>query len=624
MNGGFVDYVLRMKGAFVDYVLEHLPQACDRDINHVVGEFADEDGDLATGFILADPVPPGYGPPRRAHLQTDLSKRDCPSPREQDACFICTICSQCLPLEELGPDLNCSCLCCVQCLKQEIESALSQQDSDFQYVMRSMNCPSCSCEASISPSCIQLLAPDTCKDLEAQANNRFFEAANYMHCPNCDMLIEKIAGDIPPGVAPSGVPEFDRTAPFTEFDDEGRPLSRTALFDKYRNYYRCSLCKQGFCGLCMHSPYHLGYTCEGFEKFKNAKRCVYCDTPILAKITSQIGPQTITIKELQRCLDEEGIDASWCVEKSELLGVWEMTLNVCDTRSCREKLHYACTRKLACGHQCKGVKGEKVCLPCLEDECRESASALSRLVLPRADDWCMICMVEPLCACPSIQLKCGHIFHFDCAKKKVKEGFPGPEITFGFLKCPQCSKLMEHESLIPVLRKPLELLSLVKEKAVERAREEKSHHPMNSDDLEAYSLSTYNYYLCSRCQLPYYGGNRDCQARLGAVEAGIQHNPLELVCGGCSAAADPNMICSKGHGTKYIEFKCKFCCSLATYFCFGRTHFCSNCHVTRPDGDPSFRPEPCRGPQFCPLKVVHAPNGEEYCLGCSMCRILSQ
>ena len=111
---------------------------------------------------------------------------------------------------------------------------------------------------------------------------------------------------------------------------------------------------------------------------------------------------------------------------------------------------------------------------------------------------------------------------------------------------------------------------------------------------------------------------------LGDHEARNQFNPLDLVCGGCSAAMIDGMTCIKGHGRKYVEFKCRYCCSRATYFCFGRTHFCNQCHQTRPDVNPDYVPLICAGPNSCPLKIAHAPNGEEHCLGCSMCRILSQ
>ena len=46
---------------------------------------------------------------------------------------------------------------------------------------------------------------------------------------------------------------------------------------------------------------------------------------------------------------------------------------------------------------------------------------------------------------------------------------------------------------------------------------------------------------------------------------------------------DPNFflfqaqMCPK-HGTDYLEYKCRYCCSVAVFFCFGTTHFCNACH----------------------------------------------
>ena len=53
-------------------------------------------------------------------------------------------------------------------------------------------------------------------------------------------------------------------------------------------------------------------------------------------------------------------------------------------------------------------------------------------------------------------------------------------------------------------------------------------------------------------------------------------DPSELVCGGCSAGVGET-VCSK-HGPEFIEFKCKFCCGVANWYCWGNTHFCDECH----------------------------------------------
>ena len=57
-------------------------------------------------------------------------------------------------------------------------------------------------------------------------------------------------------------------------------------------------------------------------------------------------------------------------------------------------------------------------------------------------------------------------------------------------------------------------------------------------------------------------------------------DPSELVCGSCSNPGEV-VTCNK-HGDDYLEYKCRYCCSVAVWFCFGTTHFCHPCH-TRPE-----------------------------------------
>ena len=77
----------------------------------------------------------------------------------------------------------------------------------------------------------------------------------------------------------------------------------------------------------------------------------------------------------------------------------------------------------------------------------------------------------------------------------------------------------------------------------------------------------------------------------------------------------------KKHGRDYIEFKCRFCCSIAVWFCFGTTHFCDSCHNKRPDVNKRlWKKLQCPGINRCPLKMAHAPTGQEFSLGCALCR----
>lgn len=58
--------------------------------------------------------------------------------------------------------------------------------------------------------------------------------------------------------------------------------------------------------------------------------------------------------------------------------------------------------------------------------------------------------------------------------------------------------------------------------------------------------------------------------------ADVEFDPAELVCGACSDVSRAQM-CPK-HGTDFLEYKCRYCCSVAVFFCFGTTHFCNACH----------------------------------------------
>lgn len=140
-------------------------------------------------------------------------------------------------------------------------------------------------------------------------------------------------------------------------------------------------------------------------------------------------------------------------------------------------------------------------------------------------------------------------------------------------------------------------------------------------------MNRYAYYVCFKCQKAYYGGEARCDQDAAAAGSG-DFNPAELICGGCSDVARAQ-LCPK-HGTDYLEYKCRYCCSVAVYFCFGSTHFCNPCHdnfqwIT--SMSKSELPHCPAGPgaiqlegEECPLHVEHPATGEEFALGCGICR----
>ena len=100
----------------------------------------------------------------------------------------------------------------------------------------------------------------------------------------------------------------------------------------------------------------------------------------------------------------------------------------------------------------------------------------------------------------------------------------------------------------------------------------------------------------------YYGGEARCEEQAGNDE----FDPSELVCGACSDVSRAQM-CPK-HGTDFLEYKCRYCCSVAVFFCFGTTHFCNACH----DDFQRVTNVPKQSLPHCPAgethKIIKLPN----------------
>ncbi|XP_014287849.1 E3 ubiquitin-protein ligase MYCBP2 isoform X3 [Halyomorpha halys] len=291
--------------------------------------------------------------------------------------------------------------------------------------------------------------------------------------------------------------------------------------------------------------------------------------------------------------------------------------NVCADHDCQEHSRNACSKVHPCGHMCGGIQGETECLPCLH-----GCSGDTKLKQD-ADDMCMICFTEALSSAPAIQLKCGHVFHLHCCRNVLTKRWAGPRITFSFALCPICKSAMEHKILAKQLEPVKELMEDVRRKALMRLE----YEGLDKGRLDpaAYAMDRYAYYVCFKCKKAYYGGEARCD-----IEAGSSgdFDPSELVCGACSDVSRAQM-CPK-HGTDFLEYKCRYCCSVAVFFCFGTTHFCNACHddfqrVTNiaknelPACPAGPKAKQLEGEE-CPLHVKHPPTGEEFALGCGVCR----
>lgn len=282
-------------------------------------------------------------------------------------------------------------------------------------------------------------------------------------------------------------------------------------------------------------------------------------------------------------------------------------------------MQLACLSTTLCGHLCGGVRGEAQHLPCLKEDCRPEGHT-------NGEDYCNICWVEDLASQPSVDIGCGHIFHFKCITERISKGFPTPYISFSHIECPLCHKRISHPRVslgdMPALElamkrqgvQRLALEGLLDDPALKEGGE---FHGRNED----FAIHKMAFYKCDRCNRPFYGGLKVCDP--GAGNAEVQEvDRADKVCTSC---ADVNHNCDK-HGTEYLAFKCRFCCSPSTFFCGGKAHFCTPCHdiagqkVDFSDWSTLWSGVlACPGPEQCPLEGLHPPNGEEACLGCAMC-----
>jgi len=411
-----------------------------------------------------------------------------------------------------------------------------------------------------------LLAPAKYDEYLTQSVTAVLAAnpAQFTQCPNpqCGVVIERVHATTSANESKG------------ELGPEGRPLTEVAQRHKNEFRMRCRECQTEFCAGCKLMPYHLGFTCEQHAVYIKSQHCRFCDTLLTPENTLR-GHQL-----------------------------------VCTEPDCAARVRICCDKLLPCTHLCGGVKDEAVCPPCLR--CEGSAQQ-------SGEDFCAICWTEALRQAPVVQLECGHMLHYECCKKKIESKWSGAVISFAFLDCPLCKRRMNNPALHDTLRDVLALYQDVESKALQRlkylnqeqAKEIVDEKSRFHKDPTGYALNKFCYYLCYKCKKPYFGGERDCNAEQRVAD----YDPAELVCGGCSNFGNKNS-CTV-HGNDYIEYKCRFCCSVACWFCWGTTHFCEPCHRIATE----IAKRPKKDLPKCTCTVAHPPNGDEYCLGCSLCRI---
>jgi len=142
--------------------------------------------------------------------------------------------------------------------------------------------------------------------------------------------------------------------------------------------------------------------------------------------------------------------------------------------------------------------------------------------------------------------------------------------------------------------------------------------------LFEYGMHKISFYLCSKCDKPYFAGLRECHGGPGDQnnqDANRIFDKKDLICNKCvNFNGCPGVTKCQKHGTEYIDYKCRYCCDIACWFCFGTTHFCDKCHQRAMDIPNNKSLWKMCNPGVCQWKIKHPQPGEEYALGCSLCR----
>jgi E3 ubiquitin-protein ligase MYCBP2 len=247
----------------------------------------------------------------------------------------------------------------------------------------------------------------------------------------------------------------------------------------------------------------------------------------------------------------------------------------------------------------------------------------------KATDPCIICM-EELRSDNVVRLGCGHLYHTACLTSNVEARWLTRRINFEFMKCPACKVPMEcdaasplHAALAPSAALRARVAALMRARLVQEGLDKapavaEPGGAFHGDALR-YAEQQLSFYECAECKEPYYGGRKECEAA-DAAEADVG-GADELVCAQCAARKSGAAFTAchvAAHGADFIEFKCQFCCSVATFFCWGKTHFCTPCHEKQ-NKHHSPGVQPCKGAGKCPIGGDHGGNGKEQALRCSMC-----
>ena len=86
------------------------------------------------------------------------------------------------------------------------------------------------------------------------------------------------------------------------------------------------------------------------------------------------------------------------------------------------------------------------------------------------------------------------------------------------------------------------------------------------NNLMAFAEAKVSFFMCSKCDDPYFGGLIDCEQEMGLED---KMKKEDLMCATCrvKGMSVGSNICNNGHGAEFIDWKCMYCCSVAVFFC---------------------------------------------------------
>lgn len=272
----------------------------------------------------------------------------------------------------------------------------------------------------------------------------------------------------------------------------------------------------GVCGECTKNGYHSDCTvqcsktlicgCQCSSQHSCSDGCLPCMKQCKRRCPHG---KTCNRKCCDICIEckEQCLYKCDCIEKPKCN---KLCFEYCSRAPC----HLPCSRKLQCGHACKGICGEPcpicvVCNPWMCSICHKDSNALD-------DSDCLYMLPD-----------CKHTFCVECLDSYLYR--PQDEtIQVGYVCCPLCRTAVfcAPRFEVPVkmmLRRIESLKRFIRKKEQEQEEETEEVMELVSRDASWYCCPKGHYYWVGNCGNPTETGKCiECQANIG----GIDHVPL--------------------------------------------------------------------------------------------------